>query len=43
MPNTPEEVTMFYAINEVGAIANMIHPYQVKKEIEYYLNKVIPK
>ncbi len=39
MPNTPEEVTMFYAINEVGAIANMIHPLSSEKEIEYYLNK----
>lgn len=39
MPNTPEEVAMFYAINEVGAVANMIHPLSSPKEIEYYLNK----
>lgn len=39
MPNTPEEVSMFYAINEVGAVANMIHPLSSEKEIEYYLNK----
>lgn len=39
MPNTPEEVTMFYAINMVGAVANMIHPLSSEKEIEYYLNK----
>ena len=26
MPNTPESVIMFYAINMVGAVANMIHP-----------------
>ncbi len=39
MPNTPEEVTMFYAINEIGAVANMIHPLSSEKEIEYYLNK----
>ena len=26
MPNTPEAVYMFYAINEIGAVANMIHP-----------------
>ena len=39
MPNTPEEVAMFYAINEVGAVANMIHPLSSEKEIEYYLNK----
>ena len=39
MPNTPEEVSMFYAINEIGAIANMIHPLSSEKEIEYYLKK----
>lgn len=39
MPNTPEEVSMFYAINMVGAVANMIHPLSSEKEIEYYLNK----
>ena len=36
MPNTPEEVSMFYAINMVGAVANMIHPLSSEKEIEYY-------
>ena len=39
MPNTPEEVCMFYAINEVGAVANMIHPLSSEKEIEDYLNQ----
>lgn len=39
MPNTPEEVSMFYAINMIGAVANMIHPLSSEKEIEYYLNK----
>ena len=39
MPNTPEEVAMFYAINEIGAVANMIHPLSSEKDIEYYLNK----
>ena len=39
MPNTPEEVTMFYAINEIGAVANMIHPLSSERDIEYYLNK----
>lgn len=43
MPNTPEEVYMFYAINEVGAVANMIHPLSSEKEIEYYLNKTNSK
>ena len=26
MPNCPQAVYMFYAVNLVGAIANMIHP-----------------
>lgn len=39
MPNTPEEVYMFYAINEIGAVANMVHPLSSEKEFEYYLNK----
>ena len=37
MPNTPEAVYMFYAINEIGAVANMIHPLSSEKEIEDYL------
>ena len=37
MPNTPEAIVAFYAINEIGAIANMIHPLSSETEIEYYL------
>ena len=39
MPNTPEAVYMFYAVNEVGAVASMIHPMSSEKEMEDYLNK----
>ena len=39
MPNTPEAVYMFYAINEIGAVANMVHPLSSSKEIEEYLNQ----
>lgn len=39
MPNTPDAIIMFYAINAVGGIANMIHPLSSEKEIEFYLNK----
>lgn len=39
MPNTPEAVYMFYAINEIGAVANMVHPLSSAKEIEDYLNQ----
>ena len=38
MPNSPQAVSMFYAINMVGAVANMIHPLSAEKEIEFYLN-----
>ena len=37
MPNTPEALTMVYAINMVGAVANMVHPLSSEKEIEYYI------
>lgn len=38
MPNTPESLASFYAINKIGAIANMIHPLSAENEIKYYLN-----
>lgn len=38
MPNTPEAVASFYAINKIGAIASMIHPLSAENEIKYYLN-----
>ncbi len=37
MPNCPQAVYMFYAVNLVGAVANMIHPLSAEKEIENYL------
>ncbi len=43
MPNTPEAVYMFYAINEIGAVANMIHPLSSEKEIEEYVNQADSK
>ena len=39
MPNCPQAIYMFYAVNRVGAIANMIHPLSAEKEIEFYLNE----
>ena len=38
LPNCPQGVTLFYAINLVGGIASMIHPLSAEKEIEHYLN-----
>ena len=39
MPNCPQAIYMFYAVNLVGAVANMIHPLSAEKEIEFYLNE----
>ncbi len=37
MPNTPEAMIAFYAINKIGAISNMIHPLSGEVEIKEYL------
>ena len=37
MPNTPEALIAFYAINKIGAVANMIHPLSGEQEIKNYL------
>jgi long-chain acyl-CoA synthetase len=39
MPNCPQAVIMFYAVNLVGAIANMIHPLSSEREIEFYIKE----
>lgn len=39
MPNSPQAVVLFYAINKVGAIANMVHPLSSEKEIEFCLKQ----
>ena len=38
MPNCPQSIYLFYAVNLVGGIANMVHPLSAEKEIEFYLN-----
>ncbi len=38
MPNCPQAVFMFYAVNCIGAVANMVHPLSSEKEIEFYIN-----
>lgn len=37
MPNTPEAMVSFYALNKIGAICNMIHPLSGEVEIKEYL------
>ena len=39
MPNTPEAVIMFYAVNNIGAIADMIHPLSSPTQIKSYLDE----
>ena len=39
MPNCPQAIYLFYAVNLAGGIANMIHPLSAEKEIEFYLNE----
>ncbi len=38
MPNSPQAVDCFYALNRIGAISNMIHPLSAPREIAFYLN-----
>lgn len=38
MPNTPVAITMFYAVNMIGATSSMIHPLSSENEIKHYLN-----
>ena len=38
MPNCPQAVDSFYALNRIGAVSNMIHPLSAAKEIAFYLN-----
>lgn len=37
MPNTPEAVISFYALNKIGVVANMIHPLSAAVEIRHYV------
>lgn len=37
LPNMPQAVIAFYALNKLGAVANMIHPLSARKEIAYFL------
>lgn len=39
LPNVPQAVIMFYAINKIGAIASMIHPLSAENEIKFYLDE----
>ena len=38
MPNIPEVLIGFYALNKIGAIANMVHPLSAEEEIKESLS-----
>ena len=38
MPNTPQAVICLYALNRIGAVANMVHPLSSKTNITFYLD-----
>ena len=37
MPNCPQALDSFYALNRIGAVLNMIHPLSAEGEIKFYL------
>ncbi len=43
LPSIPEALYMVYALNKMGAVANMIHPLAGEREILHYLNEVNSK
>lgn len=43
LPSIPEALYVVYALNKIGAVANMIHPLAGKNEIINYLNEVSSK
>ncbi len=38
LPNVPEALISFYALNKIGAVANMIHPLSSEMQIKNYCN-----
>ena len=38
MPNIPQCLECFYALNRIGAVANMVHPLSARSEITFYLD-----
>lgn len=43
MPNTPEAIIAFYAINKIGAVSNMIHPLSSAAEVDACLKNTESK
>ena len=43
MPNVPQAITFIYAVNKIGAVANMIHPLSSEGEMLSFINRVEAK
>ena len=39
LPNVPQALIMFYAVNKIGAVASMVHPLSAENEILFFLNE----
>lgn len=38
LPNIPQALICFYALNRIGAVANMVHPLSACEEITFYVS-----
>lgn len=43
MPNTPEAVYCFYAVNRIGAVAHMVHPLAPLNQLKKFMTKARSK
>ena len=34
LPNIPQTIILFYAVNKIGGVCNMVHPYTPKEGIQ---------
>ena len=39
LPNCPQAIYSLYALNCIGAVANMVHPLSAEKELEFFINE----
>ena len=39
LPNMPEAIYAFYAINKIGAVADIVHPLSSPEQIKFYLKE----
>ncbi len=40
MPNVPQAIIFLYALNKIGAVANMLHPLSSEGEMKDFINRV---